>query len=80
MADEVRAEYPCIGQELYSISNTIYDNVKANLPAFFAFKAKYTLPYLDGLRLNITNVKGLPDEEMRNSIFQTLGVELEKLK
>lgn len=80
MADEVRAEYPCTGQELYSIGNTIYDNVKANLAAFALLKAKYTVPYVDGLILNITNAKALPDEEMRNSVFQTLGVELEKLE
>ncbi|MEP7168413.1 MAG: carboxypeptidase-like regulatory domain-containing protein [Bacteroidota bacterium] len=80
MADEVRAEYPCTGQELYSIGNTIYDNVKANLAPFTALKAKYTDAYVDGLKLNITNAKALPDEEMRNSIFQTLGVELKVLE
>lgn len=80
MADEVRAEYPCTAQELYSIGNTIYGNVKLNLGAFASLKAKYTLAYVDGLILKITNAKALPDEEMRNSVFQTLGVELEKLE
>lgn len=80
MADEVRAEYPCTTQELYSIGDTIYANVKAHLAAFALLKAKYTLPYVDGLKLKISNAKALPDEEMRNSIFQTLGVELKKLE
>lgn len=80
MADEVRAEYPCTTQELYSVGNTIYDNVLSNLPAFTLLKAKWTIPYVNGLRLKITNSMALPDEEMRNSIFQTLGVELEKLE
>lgn len=80
MAGEVRAEYPSTAQELYSIGNTIYDNVSANLAAFTLFKAKYVAAYIAGLKLNIANAKALPDEEMRNALFQTLGVELETLE
>lgn len=80
MAEEVRAEYPCTTQELYSIGNTIYENTLGRLADFTALKAKYTAPFMDGLKLKIEEAKALPDEEMRNSIFQTLGVELKVLE
>ena len=80
MAEEVRAEYPCTTQELYSVGNTIYENTLGRLADFTALKAKYTAPFIDGLKLKIEEAKALPDEEMRNSIFQTLGVELKVLE
>lgn len=80
MLNEIRAEYPCTGQELYSIGNTIYDNVKGNLAPFTALKAKYTEAYVDGLKAKIATAKGLPDEELRNAAFQTSGVLLKGLE
>lgn len=71
MAQEVKSEYPCTQQELYSIANTGYDNCSANLADFTNYKGKYTALFITGLKANVTAAKNLPDEEMRNSDFET---------
>jgi len=71
-----QAIYRCTQQALYSIANTIYANCKTKLAQFAAYKAKYTVLYVDGLIAAVTAAKNIPDEEMRNSAFETLRVEL----
>jgi len=77
MAQEIKSTYPCTQQELYSVADTIYDNCMAHLAQFTAYKPKYTAAYINGtLRVNVTTAKLIPDEEMRNSVFQILRTEL----
>jgi len=70
------AAYPCTQQELYSCADTIYANALAEIAALAAYKAKYTVPFLDGLKTNVVTAKNLPDEEMRNTVSETLRLEL----
>ncbi|MEO8147174.1 MAG: carboxypeptidase-like regulatory domain-containing protein [Bacteroidia bacterium] len=76
MADEVTAEYDSTMAELYSISETIFDNLANNLAPFTAYKAKYTDDFIVQLRAQRTAAMGFADEEARNSIFKTKRLEL----
>lgn len=77
MAQEIKANYPCTQQELYSVAETVYGNCIAHLALFTAYKAKYTAQYINGtLRTSVTAAKLIPDEEMRNAVFQVLRTEL----
>ena len=71
-----QAIYRCTQQALYSIANTIYANCKIKLAQFAAYKAKYTVVYVDALIAAVTAAKNIPDEEMRNSAYETLRVDL----
>ena len=76
MTQEPKEEYPCTQQALYSIAGTIYDNGILNITAFTNYKGKYTIPYFNGFKANVTTAKNIPDEEARNSAFQVARLQL----
>ncbi len=76
MAKPTIAEYKCTKQELYSIAETIYNNLSDNLAAFTAYKTKYNAAYVTALRANRTTAKNLPDVEARNTVSETNRLEL----
>jgi hypothetical protein len=71
--------YDSTQQELYSIADTMYASLEkpSNLAAFEAKKpGKYTPAFILGLKAKKTAAFNLPDDDQRNSIFETLRVEL----
>lgn len=76
MPQEPKANYPCTQQALYSIADTIYGNLEAQLLKFSAYKAKYTGAFITALKNKLTAAKNIPDEEMRNSAFEVLRLQL----
>jgi hypothetical protein len=79
MPQTTTSKYPSTQQELYSIADTMYDNLEnpTNLAAFQAKKpGKYTPAFILGLRANKTAAFNMPDDVQRNSIFETFKVEL----
>jgi hypothetical protein len=76
MAD-VKANYHCTELELYAIANLLFNNLEADLAAFAAKKAKYTLLFVTGLRTKRTNAMAQPDEEARNVTHEVLKNKLE---
>ena len=54
----VKVKYRCTQQELYSIANTIYDNLEENLSDFTAYKSKYDALFITGLRNAVTAAQG----------------------
>lgn len=77
MGKETRAEYKCTEQELYSVSNTVYGNLKNYLPEFTAYKSKYTEDFLTGLLARRKAAMDLPDDENRSSTAETLHLEMQ---
>ncbi|MGB4776048.1 MAG: carboxypeptidase-like regulatory domain-containing protein [Daejeonella sp.] len=76
MAKELQSNYPGTQQELYSISDTVYLNLNNSLPAFAAYKSKYTPSFLDDLQARRMAAMNLPDEESRSSNPETLRLEM----
>ncbi len=76
MAEEITAGYDCTMAELYSISETIIDNLEGNLAPFTAYKAKYSADFIEQLRLARSEAMGFSDEEARNATFKNLRIEL----
>ncbi|MEI6487595.1 MAG: carboxypeptidase-like regulatory domain-containing protein [Bacteroidota bacterium] len=72
-------KYPFTQQELYSIADTMYDNLEnpTNLAAFQTKKpGKYTPAFIAQLRANKKAAFTMPDDDQRNSIHETFKVEL----
>lgn len=76
MAKPIIADYACTQQELYSISETVYKNLEKNLPAFAAYKTKYNAAFVTALRATRTAAMSLPDVETRNTVSETMRLEL----
>ena len=76
MATEIRPEYKCTQDELYSITETIIDNLAAELPAFAAYKGKYTVGFVSGLKTERDAAMALPSMDARDDGSETLRVEM----
>lgn len=76
MAEEIKAEYDCTMSELYSIDETIIDNLEKYLDDFVAYKPKYTADFVEQLRAQRAAAMEFADEEARNAIFKTKRLEL----
>jgi hypothetical protein len=76
MAKEETAVYKCTQLELYSISETAISNLEANLPVFFDYKTKYTSAFVTVLNKARTDAMALPDVDVRDSVSETLRVEM----
>jgi len=79
MAKPIAAEYKCTQQELYSISDTTYNNLEDNLSTFAAYKSKYDAGFVAALRARRKAAMDLPDVEARNTTSETLRLELSPL-
>ena len=69
---EIKQKYASTEVELYSITNLGINNLEADLALFALKKAKYTVAFVNTLRGLRTAAMGLPDEEQRNGVHQTL--------
>ncbi len=76
MANEIRPEYKCTQDELYSITETIIDNLSDNLAAFVAYKAKYTAAFVTALRAKRDAAMLLPSMDARDDVSETLRLEM----
>ena len=68
--------YHCTQQELYTILETAWNNCKREQLRFATFKAKYTIPYIDGKLLDVITTKEIPDEQARNEAAETARIHL----
>jgi len=76
MATEIKAKYKSSEVEMYAIGELAFNNLTADLAPFAAKKAKYTAPFVTGLRGLRTDAMALPDEEQRNGVHQILKNQL----
>lgn len=77
MPESPESTYDSTQQEIYSIADTIYENLTANLADMAAYKpGKYTAAFLITLKGRRTSAMALPDEDQRTSVFETLKTEL----
>lgn len=70
------ANYPCTQQELYTISRLGWQSCTQNLPAFTAFKPRYTASYITTQTTSIDDAQALPSEQARNAIAESLRIQL----
>lgn len=75
----VIAKYKCTQQELYSIANTVYDNLENNLSDFAAYKAKYIAAFVTALRDAVTDAQGGASDKNITSKHVDLEIDLEPL-
>lgn len=75
----VRAKYKCTQQELYSIANTVYDNLENNLSDFASYKAKYDALFITALRDAVTAAQGNASSANITGKHVDLEIDLEPL-
>src|SRR6185436_5142408 len=75
----VKADYDCAQSVLYSILDLAWDNYDSRLIRFTNYKASYTSATSTAGRALIATAEGLPNEEMRGEVAQSLRIELKPL-
>lgn len=76
---DVKANYAETQQELYSLGDTVCDNLEKSLGDFAIYKIKYDSSYLNGVRTLITTARALPNVDQRQDVFQSKRVEMKKV-
>ncbi len=74
-----KPNYNCTEQELYTICTTGWNSVTQHLTRFTAFKAKYVATLVTTRLASVVIASELPDEQQRNSDYETASIELRKI-
>ncbi len=78
MSNRIRPAFDVRQLELYSIASTIATNLEEHLPDFAAFKTKYNAAYITSFRNLINTAAQTPDYQQRNSVAESIRVELKQ--
>ena len=79
MAETVVPIYSETQQEVYSLAQTVADNLEANLVKFSDYKSLYDDAYIKAYRQKRTDAMALDDVDQRDDNFQTLRIGLKKI-
>lgn len=71
-----KQKYNCTEQELYTISEKGWNSCLQHLALFASFKPKYNLAFVNQQLDAIQTTRLLPDEQQRNSAYETASINL----
>jgi len=73
---KVNTNYGCSQQTLYTAAALVWISYAANLPAFASLKGKYTKDYATDALAALAAAKALPTSHARNSIPESIRIQL----
>ena len=73
---KIHSNYPCSQQSLYTVAGLVWAAYDANLAAFTGLKGKYTNAYSIAALVDIKAARDLPTVHSRNSIPESIRIQL----
>ena len=73
---KIHSNYPCSQQSLYTVAALVWKSYDDNLASFTELKGKYTKPFSVAALLDLKAARDLPTVHSRNSIPESIRIQL----